>query len=356
MTETTLAERENQAPLKTRWLALRDAEPKIRARDAAEKLEVSEGELLGCRCGESVQRLQGPWGELIQALPELGRIMALTRNEHVVHEKKGAFGKISIFGEKMGLVLNHDIDLRLFLGRWHFGFAVVEEGAGGPRRSLQFFDQDGMAVHKVHLLEDSNVEAFDALVARFLSPDQSAEMSVTPVPPEPEARPDSEIDTTVLRDRWLALKDVHDFHAMLGELGAGRVQALRLVGTELAWRVDVKSFRNAVTAAADQEIPIMIFVGSPGAVQIHTGPVKTLRDVGPWFNILDPDFNLHLREDHIASAWVVRKPTKDGIVTSLEIYNEDDQRIAWLFGERGEGSSERMDWRALAESMEGVDA
>src|SRR5690348_18119092 len=29
-------------------------------------------------------------------------------------------------------------------------------------------------------------------------------------------------------------------------------------------------------------------------------------------NILDPDFNMHLREDLIESAWVVRKPTTDG--------------------------------------------
>ncbi len=356
MTETTMAEPEAPAPLLTRLFALRDAEPNIRARDAAEKLGVSEGELLACRCGEDVQRLRGPWGDLIQALPELGRVMALTRNDHVVHEKKGEFGKVSIFGEQMGLVLNHDIDLRLFLGRWHFGFAVAETAGENTRRSLQFFDQNGTAVHKVHLLEESNLPAYDSLVTRFLSPDQSPDMTVLPVPAVPDDQPDSDIDITALRDRWLALKDVHDFHALLKDLGVARVQALRLVGKDLAWRVDPKAFRDAVSAAVDQEIPVMIFAGSPGVVQIHTGQVKTLRDVGPWFNILDPDFNLHLREDHIASAWVVRKPTHDGIVTSLEIYDANNRQIAWLFGERGEGKGERTDWRALAESLEGADA
>mgnify|MGYP002633951517 CR=1 FL=1 len=356
MTETALAELENAAPLRARWLALRDAEPTIRARDAAEKLGVSEGELIACRCGAGVQRLQGPWGDLLEALPDLGRVMALTRNDHVVHEKKGTFGKVQIFGGRMGLVLNHDIDLRIFLDRWHFGFAVAEPSGESTRHSLQFFDGDGTAVHKVHLLEDSNKAAFDGLVAHFLSPDQSPGMAVAPVPAAPDDRPDSEIDRAALRDCWLRLKDVHDFHAMLKTVGVGRVQALRLVGAELAWRVDPKSFRHAVTAAAAQEIPVMVFVGSPGVVQIHTGAVHTLRDVGPWFNILDPDFNLHLREDHIASAWVVRKPTRDGIVTSLEIYDADDAQIAWLFGERGEGKGERHDWRMLAESLEGTGA
>jgi putative hemin transport protein len=31
-----------------------------------------------------------------------------------------------------------------------------------------------------------------------------------------------------------------------------------------------------------------------------------LKAVGPWYNILDPSFNLHLREDAIDQVWVVR--------------------------------------------------
>ena len=96
----------------------------------------------------------------------------------------------------------------------------------------------------------------------------------------------------------------------------------------------------------------MIFVGSPGVIQIHSGPVETLKEVGPWFNVLDPGFNLHLLTGAIASAWVVRKPTADGIVTSLEIFDDQNSQIALMFGVRKEGQPEREDWRALTESLE----
>jgi putative hemin transport protein len=86
-------------------------------------------------------------------------------------------------------------------------------------------------------------------------------------------------------------------------------------------------------------------------VQIHTGPVATLKEVGPWFNVLDPGFNLHLRDGDIAEAWVVRTPTRDGIVTSLEIYDAAGEQIAWMFGARVDGEAERQDWRALVESL-----
>lgn len=337
--------------LKARWLALRDDNPGLRPSDVADKLGVTEAELVAARCGDGVRRLDGPWGDLIQDLPGLGIVMALTRNESAVHEKVGCFDKISIF-QNMGLVLNEDIDLRIFLNHWHAGFAVSDDTRGTVRQSLQFYDVDGTAVHKVYLREESNHEAFEALVEKYLHADQSAGQRSLPRAKPPADRPDADIDRVVLRDRWRALQDVHDFHAMLQELGAGRVQAFRLVGDDLAYRVDKDGFRTALEKAAEAETPIMIFAGSPGVIQIHTGPVRKLKEVGPWYNVLDPGFNLHLRQDRVASAWVIKKPTRDGVVTSLEIFGADDQQIAWMFGKRKPGKPESEDWRTLVNALE----
>jgi putative hemin transport protein len=337
--------------LKARWMALKTSEPGLRPRDAAGRLGVTEAELLAVRCGNDVRRLDGPWGDVIEALPGLGQVMVLTRNESAVHEKVGRFDKISIF-KNMGLVLNEEIDLRLFLNHWHSGFAVADEVRGTTRRSLQFYDAHGTAVHKIYLREESDLAAFEALVGKHLHADQSAGQSVLPKPGKAADRDDEKVDRAVLRDRWLALQDVHDFHAMLKELGVTRVQAFRLVGEDLAFQVRKNSFRTALEIAAERQTPIMIFTGSPGVVQIHTGPVRKLKEVGPWYNVLDPGFNLHLRQDGIETAWVVRKPTQDGIVTSLEIFDADGGQIAWMFGERKPGKPEREDWRAIIGAME----
>ena len=63
--------------------------------------------------------------------------------------------------------------------------------------------------------------------------------------------------------------------------------------------------------------------------------------------MLDPGFNLHLREDAIASVWVVEKPTSDGIVTSIEAFDHDGELMAMFFGARKPGQPERADWRTL---------
>jgi putative hemin transport protein len=73
--------------------------------------------------------------------------------------------------------------------------------------------------------------------------------------------------------------------------------------------------------------------------------------MGPWLNVMDETFHLHLRTDHIAELWAVRKPTADGHVTSLEGLDAKGEMIIQFFGKRKEGSSERAEWRSLVEEL-----
>ena len=95
----------------------------------------------------------------------------------------------------------------------------------------------------------------------------------------------------------------------------------------------------------------MVFVGSPGCIQIHTGPVHNLEATPPHYKVLDADFRLHLDENRVAQSWVVKKPTSDGPVTSLELMDADGGVIARLFGKRKPGQPERTDWRTLLENL-----
>lgn len=95
----------------------------------------------------------------------------------------------------------------------------------------------------------------------------------------------------------------------------------------------------------------MVFVGSEGMIQIHSGPVTNIQPYGPWINVMDERFNLHLRADLVASAWAVRKPTRDGEVNSVELYDKDGNNIALFFGRRKPGIPERASWRELVSAL-----
>jgi putative hemin transport protein len=338
------------AALREALVKQKDATPGVRARDAARLLGVSEGELVACRVGEGVIRLEPEFAAILRAMPSVGEVMVLTRNEHCVHEKHGRFDNVSI-GPGHALVLNHHVDLRLFMSHWRYGFVVTEEVASGVRTSLQVFDIDGTAVHKIYLTKDTDRTAFDALVERFRSPEQTSEIVIAPLPPRRPDRPDEEIEVATFHRHWRALQDTHDFFGLLMEFGVGRAQAMRLAEREFAYPVEPGSLRLALESAASTGTPIMCFVGNPGCIQIHSGPIETLKAMGPWYNVLDPTFNLHLREDAIHQAWVVRKPTTDGIVTSLELFDADGFCFTQLFGERKPGKPELDAWREIVAAL-----
>ncbi|MDL1863566.1 hemin-degrading factor [Betaproteobacteria bacterium PRO7] len=327
---------------------------KLRHRDAARALGVSECEAVAAAVGQrgpmSCVRLAGPWPALFEQMPRLGRVLALTRNDTTVHEKTGRFENMSHEGQ-MGLALGRDIDLRIFYSRWAHGYAVSEEIARGVRRSLQFFDAHGVAVHKVFLRDGSDVAAFSDLVERHASFDQRPGERVQPgaAPAEPVA--DDEIDVAAFHAAWQALADTHEFFPLLRRFGLARQQALRLAPPDFAYRVPTDAARRLLQQAARGGVSIMCFVGNPGVIQIHTGCVQRVEVMGQWLNVLDPGFNLHLREDAIAAAWVVKKPTRDGHVTSLELFDAAGGTMAMFFGERKPGSAERADWRALVELL-----
>jgi putative hemin transport protein len=155
-----------------------------------------------------------------------------------------------------------------------------------------------------------------------------------------------------LKERWSKLTDTHQFFFMLKKLNLTRHQAVNMIGEDYAWPLDLSATAALLNgAAADATLPIMVFIGNTGCIQIHSGPIQKVAPMGPWINIMDETFHMHLRLDHITEVWAVRKPTADGHVTSIECYGADKQMIVQFFGKRQEGSDERRAWRALAEGL-----
>jgi putative hemin transport protein len=325
----------------------------MRHRDIAQAMGVTEGMLIDAHVGApngglQAQRLRRDFPCLLSELSRAGELMALTRNPHCVHERTGVYEHVSAQGEpgrEMGLALGDEIDLRLFYSHWAHGYSVRE----GEQQSLQFFDAHGVAVHKVFTRPATQLAAWQALRVRWVDIDA----------PEPQWRTDTvapavdaaEVDATAFRAGWAALRDTHEFFGLLRKHGVRRLQAMQLAAPEFAQPVDLHAARVVLQGAAANGTPIMVFVGNPGVIQIHGGPVQCIAVMGPWLNVLDPRFNLHLREDAIAEAWAVRKPTADGLVSSLELYAQDGELIAQFFGQRKPGQPERCAWRQLLDGL-----
>lgn len=336
--------------LKQSWNALKNEQPQLRIRDAAAKLGVSEMELLATTIGESTTRLEGNWAEFILGCKKLGKVMALTRNDGCVLEHKGNFQKIDIQGQapyQVATVIG-PIELRVFFSAWKYGFAVINETPRGTMRSFQFFDKAGEAILKIYLQEKSNVEVFDEMVNQYQAANQFEELHT-----EAFATPEyaKEIDMEAFTHDWENMKDTHEFFGMLRKYKVHRLDAVKWINDKWAYEVNRLSARKILEVASSEKMPIMIFAGNKGNIQIHQGKVRTIRQMGNWLNVLDPDFNMHLNEDLIDSAFVVHKQTEDGLVSSLELFDQKGEMIAQFFGLRKPGIPQLDAWKNLIDSL-----
>lgn len=343
----------NTQQLKQAWAALKTKQPHIRIRNAAAELGVSEAELLATQCGEEVTRLKPDFRAILGEVGSLGYVMALTRNNDVVHERKGVYENPELENPHVGLFVGEDIDLRIFFEHWSSAFAVTETANDKPRYSLQFFATDGEAIHKIYLTEKSDLVAYHHIVDTFRDSNQEQVQQVTPVNDTQTELPDAEIDVKAFQNDWVHLKDTHHFFGLLRKYKLTRTQALRLAPEgNYAVKLPNDTLRKVFQQVAQKEIPIMVFVGNKSMIQIHTGVVKKLVDMNEWFNVLDPAFNMHLKEASIIESWIVRKPTEDGIVTALECFDDKGKQIVQVFGKRKPGIPEMEEWRSVIASVE----
>lgn len=339
-----------------RFRQLCEQQPNIRAIDAAEQLNITEAQLIAAQTGAGVTKLDNTNIEaILKAFKKLNHVMALTRNGQVVSEISGCYEKIYCSERndtKTAIAINPGgIDLRLFISKWHSVFAVQ---TSAKHSSIQFFDKHGVAVHKVFTTAQTDFAAFEQLVAKFKAQQQDTQLNVmAPAVVVDEYKPLAEIDIQGFRQGWENLQDVHQFPALLSKFAISRTQGLEIAGEQWAQEVSPDCLIDVFEAVREQQSELMIFVNNHAAVQIYSGTLTNLKEVGPWYNVLDNEFNLHVKNQQFSRAFVVKKPTDSGAtaVHSIEFFDAQGSTVMTLFGRRTEGKVQTTDWIELCNSI-----
>ncbi len=191
------------------------------------------------------------------------------------------------------------------------------------------------------------VAVYDKLVANFRMPQQSGELNVLAVAPKAAEKPDAEIDVKEFQLAWKDMTDVHQFAQIMREFHLTREQALRLAPAGVVERVTPQALRTLLENAAKDKVAIMVFLGNEGLTQIYSGKIEKTMAAGGFFNVLDPDFNLHIRDTALRSGWVVKR----GGVTSVEFFDNDGTQVVSFFGVRERGKPQPQAWVDLADSL-----
>ncbi len=339
------------ALIRDKRTALREENSKINPREQADRIGVSEGAMVASECGNGTVRLKRDGRDRTAQLCEwcqFGAVLAVTRNRAALLEVKGAYPKAQFF-EGLGWMEGAPIDLRATLSQWSEGFYVPADGTRGA--SFQYFDSDGVAVHK--LFFDPEAEPDETFIKaqqhRNQKPDFEWTRSAGIGYSGDEA---SEVDHEVFMKKWENLGELHNLSRLMQRFRLSRLQVIRMVGEGHAQRLNREAVRSVLTGAERAEICVKLAVENAGVIQQRTGLLPRLESYGKWMNLLHEDFNLHLDDSQINQVWRVAVPTKNGVVHVLEVFDKGDRPAFRLIPADGISGKESSAWKELIQACE----
>ena len=332
----------------------------LMTRGKVQQEAASEAELLSAKVGKGVIRLRDgekEWKAIYDRLYALGQIRSVTHNGSVVVERIGSVTKARLNEEGRVVpptgFLGGAIDLRFMMDKWRSGFALEQaDQYGKVQYSLQFYDHTGTAVNKIFLDNNQAVPAFRKLVVDFKAPVQRVVFKAEPLPHKTGAKPVTTEDVKELKLSWSELTDVHDFGRLLKDLGISREQSFELIGTDAAYKIAPRAVHVLFDEAAKSGQPLLVFVSNPGIIQIYGGKVEQATAAGDWYQVQAPDFRMALRKAGIARGWVVKRPARDGMITSVEFYDANGDQIINIFSRREKNTEETAVWRKIVAGLE----
>jgi putative hemin transport protein len=301
--------------LVSRFRRLRNADPFMSLAEAAARLDVVEAELVSGLCGEGALRLDPPFGDLVRALPQLGRVRAVTRNALASIETHGVYpppelGCAGVAGE---------VGVRFGLEQWRYGYVLDESTGFDETPVLAFYDARGNAIHEVHAGPETAHGPLAKLIDVFACFDQSPGDEIVVASPHL---------LVPRRDLAAWLRSAED---------------ARPVGTGAVSRV--------LESARQESIPISIAVRSAGSVQRFSGLLHAVVASGGVLELEAPWVRVRASIPRAADAWVVRAPSLDGPFTSLEVLDHEASVVLSLSAARWPGKPEPPSWRELIERL-----
>ena len=237
--------------------------PNVYLRNAAKSLNVSEVELLSLSCGNGTYRLKTEMEPVITKLTEANELTAICRNDSAVSEITGEL-TVQELDENLFHLRIQESEINIPPKKVASIFAAQVNN----RFSIQVFDTSGNAVQKFFLKGAHGMEQFFKDFSDLFSEDQSKETSVASSP-----------HTLPVNDQTQS--EEYEFVKVPNSL-----------------------VRAVLTDCTQHDIPISLQVENGVSNQIFRGTIENVKDARGWFNILDPKFNLHLKEEDMQETFL----------------------------------------------------
>ena len=294
--------------LKSKWKTFQKDNPKVRIRDAAYQMKVSEAELLSTEINETVSFLLiEDMTAFIKDVLKVDKIMLLIRSDYVVHEKTIKTKNIRLEENQIIDLDKNDCSILDFnIDAFEYVFFQKKMHSNRELKSFQFFDKAGMAILKIYL-KGKDLGFFDEIDLKYKKTYNY------------EMQSDLDINNSNLLDSKIKINLPFD-----------------TINSKTTCRdISVKSLRLILENASDMKTPIQIHALGLGTIQYHRNTVRNIVDYGPWVNVIDQKFNLHVLENGLTRASLIQYQFKDCQQYLINFFDKNNTHVLGVTSVKG---------------------
>ena len=113
--------------------------------------------------------------------------------------------------------------------------------------------------------------------------------------------------------------------------------------------VDWDDFISFLQAAANDALPMVVYTDETRTIPVYAGIVKRMDLTPSSVSIINLCSEFHLQKDTISNIQLVQKPTAYGLVTSIALWDAQENVIALFLSSRKPDKYTSCKWRVLIE-------
>ena len=266
----------NHSKIKLNIFNQKNDTAKMRNYDISREIKISEGELLSLKINSNLKYLDIPDQiQFFNDIKRLKKVMFLTRNDDIVHEKTIIPNKLDIISNENNILLTCESPLLKFNDNlWEYAFSEYKITKNRELRSFQFFDKSGDSVLKIYLKSD-DVEKFNDISIKYES-SYSYQLQGTCLP--------SYNTNKSLKELVLLKKSININNTWNKKMFYSKAL-----------------FRKMLQYLSKNKNEVSLYIIGNKSVQYHVGIINKVVDFSSWLNVLDPNFNIHVKEKNISS-------------------------------------------------------
>tara|TARA_Y100001970_G_scaffold75342_1_gene95460 strand:- start:162 stop:1085 length:924 start_codon:yes stop_codon:yes gene_type:complete len=269
---------------------------KLRIRDISNKLNVSEAELLSLSVNDSVSFLSiNDFNQFFTyLLSNIDKVMFLIRSEFVVHEKIINPFQYKIINDSIINKKNNSLLIKFNSEIFKYSFFEIKRHNNRNLKSFQFFDYYGTSVLKIYLKGKKDIE-FENLANQY------------------KIEYKYQIQKDFTSDKYIQFKNKYS--------------------DKMPPHSDFKlTLRQLLNDIAKKSIPVNIYAFGIECMQCHSDIIKNIVDYGPWLNVMDKNFNIHVLENKISfSKSCIRDDNN-----CIDFYDINNNLVLSISGKKGQ--------------------